>query len=100
MRVLLVSTVLILCIPAGSAIAPREPLFDDPMFQRCVIWMLNGQRGAMLDNICLDEYEIPPPSLFLCARKVEAGFSSSTDREVCAIIYEEEAKKVRAGFIR
>jgi hypothetical protein len=84
---------------AGAAEQPQQS-FDDPMFRRCLTWMLDGQRGARLDRICLDEYEIPAPSLFLCARKVQAGFLSSADREVCAIIFEEQVKKVRAGFLR
>ena len=51
MRVLLVSTVIFLCIPSTTAIAPREQLFDDPMFRRCVVWMLSSLRGAnVIDN--------------------------------------------------
>jgi hypothetical protein len=100
MRVPMLSTFFILTLWGTSVAASEGQLFDDPMFQRCVSWMLDGQRGAMIDNICLDEYEIPPPSLFLCARKIQTGFLSSTDREVCAIIFEEEVKKVRAGFVR
>ena len=100
MRVLMLLTFLVLTLPCPNAAASAEQLFDDQMFRRCVNWMLDGQRGAMIDNICLDEYEIPPPSLFLCARKVQTGFLSSTDREVCAIIFEEEVKKARAGFVR
>ena len=101
MRLLMLSMLFVLGLSGGaSAGDPREQSFDDPMFRRCVTWMLDGQRGAMIDNICLDEYEIPPPSLFLCARKVQTGFLSSTDREVCAIVFEEQVKKVRAGFIK
>ena len=100
MRLLTLSTLFILGLSGTSAADTREQSFDDPMFRRCVSWMLDGQRGAMIDNICLDEYEIPPPSLFLCARKVQTGFLSPTDREVCAIVFEEQVKKVRSGFIR
>jgi len=101
MRLLMLSTLfIILGLSSASAAESPEQSFDDPMFRRCVSWMLDGQRGAMIDNICLDEYEIPPPSLFLCARKVQTGFLSSTDREVCAIVFEEQVKKVRSGFIR
>ncbi len=101
MRILMLSTLLVLGLSGTSVAGPREQLFDDPMFRRCVSWMLDGQRGAlMIQDLCLDEYEIPPPSLFLCARKVETGFLSSTDREGCAIIFEEQAKKVRAGYIK
>lgn len=74
--------------------------FDDPMFRRCVLWMLDGKKGALIDNICEDEYEIPPPSIFLCARKIKEGFLSENDQEVCALIFEEEARKVRAGFVK
>jgi len=100
MRVLILSTLCAVALFDASAAEQQPRLFDDPMFQRCVTWMLDGQRGAMIDRICLDEYEIPPPSLFLCARKVQTGFQSPTDREVCAIIFEEQVKKVRAGFLR
>src|SRR4030095_14541215 len=100
MRILMLSTLVVFGFSGTSAAAPSEQSFDDPMFRRCVTWMLDGQRGALIDNICLSEYEIPPPSLFLCARKVQTGFVSSTDREVCAIIYEEQVKKVRAGFVK
>lgn len=90
----------LLAIGLSGASSPRDRSFDDPMFQRCVLWMLDGQRGSLIDNVCLYEYGIPPPSLFLCARKVQTGFLSPTDREVCAIIFEEEVKKVRGGYIR
>jgi len=100
MRILMLSMLLVLGLSDASAAEPRDQLFNDPMFRRCVSWMLDGQRGALIQNLCLDEYEIPPPSLFLCARKVQTGFPSPTDREVCAIVFEEQAKKVRAGFIR
>jgi hypothetical protein len=96
----MLSTLFVLGLSGAAADEPREQLFADPMFRRCVSWMLDGQRGAMIDNICADEYEIPSPSLFLCARKALGGFRSSTEREACAIIFEEEVKKVRAGFIK
>jgi len=100
MRIPIRQAFLILILSGTIAHAAEEQSFDDPMFQRCVKWMLDGQRGAMIDNICLDQYEIPPPSLFLCARKVQSGFVSPTDREVCAIVFEEEVRKVRAGFVK
>ena len=85
---------------SGASASEQSQRWFDPMFQRCVTWMLDGQRGAGLDRICLDEYEIPPPSLFLYARRVQTGFLSPTDREACAIVFEEEVKKIRAGFLR
>ena len=100
MRSLMRSTVLLLGLVASSAALADERSFDDPMFRRCVNWMLDGERGSMIDNVCLDEYGIPPPSLFLCARKVQSGFTSATDREACALIFEEQARKVRAGFVK
>ena len=74
--------------------------FDDPMFRRCVSWMLGAPRGAGLSNICLEEYDLPSPALFLCARKVTTGFASQTDQEACVIVFDEEIKKVRAGFVK
>ena len=96
MRILMLSILLVLGPSGTSGAEPREQLFDDPIFRRCVNWMLDGQRGALIQDLCLDEYEIPPPSLFLCARKVQTGFLSSIDREGCAIIFEEQAKKVES----
>jgi|SRR5262250_1546093 len=100
MRILTWLAFLLLALSGASTADSQEHSFDDPMFQRCVNWMLRGEKGALIENICIDEYEIPPPSLFICARKVKTGFTSSGDREACAIIFEEEAKKVRAGFVR
>ena len=80
--------------------AGRDQPFDDPLFRRCISWMMDGYRGAMLQNVCLDEFELPPPSLFLCARKVRTGFASDADREGCALVFEEEAKRVRAGYVK
>jgi hypothetical protein len=86
----------------GGAATPAAPAdhFDDPLFRRCIDWMLSGDKGSMIDNLCLDEYDLPPPSLFLCARKVRTGFVSEVDREGCAIVFEEEARKVRAGYVK
>ena len=100
MRTLLLLLPTLLALSGSSAAGPHEELFDDPLFRHCISWMLYGQRGALIENQCRDEYGIPPPSLFLCARKVQTGFMSPTDREACAIIFEEQAKKVRAGYIR
>jgi hypothetical protein len=83
-----------------AAAAPKDERFEDPTFQRCLVWMLDGYRGALLQNVCMDEYELPQPSLFLCARKLRTGFASENDREACAILFEEEAKKVRKGYIK
>ena len=100
MRTLLLLLPLLLGPLDASSAGQYETLFDDPLFRHCVSWMLDGQRGALIENQCLDEYDIPPPSLLLCARKVQTGFASPTDREACAIVYEEQAKKVRAGYVR
>ena len=70
------------------------------MFQRCIDWMLDGNGGALIGNICVDQYDIPPPSIFLCARKVMTGFPSSADQEGCALLFEEQARKVRAGYVK
>jgi hypothetical protein len=99
-RALAIATLLPLGAAAGATPAARENMFNDPLFRRCISWMLDGYRGALLQNFCMDEYELPQPSLFLCARKIRSGFTSASDREGCAIVFEEEAKKVRAGYIR
>lgn len=85
---------------AATARASGDPPFDDPLFRRCVTWLMTGERGALIDNVCLDEYDLPSPSMFICARKVRQGFTSKTDQEACAIILEEEIKKVRAGYVK
>ena len=84
----------------SSGAAPHGAPFDDPLFRRCINWMLDGTGGGMIDNLCLEYYALPPPSLFQCARKVTTGFSSANDQEVCAILFEEQARKVRAGYVK
>lgn len=86
-------------LPEGHT-APREYAFDNPFFQRCLTWMLEGTGGALIENVCIDQYDLPPPSLFICARKVRTGFQSNNDQEGCAILFEEQARKVRAGYIK
>jgi hypothetical protein len=85
-------------LPGGPAV-PQDQSFDDPLFRRCVDWMMKGYGGALIDNRCLDEYGLPPPSLFICARKISRGFSSQNDLETCAVIFDEQARKVRSGYI-
>jgi hypothetical protein len=92
---------LVLAGGAGvAAAAPREAPFEDPMFRRCIAWMLDGNRGGLIENICRDEYDLPPPSFFLCARKIRTGFASQNDREGCAILFDDSAKRIREGYIR
>jgi hypothetical protein len=86
-------------LPEGRA-APREYAFDNPFFQRCMTWLLDGTGGAMIGNLCIDQYDLPPPSLFICARKVMTGFASSTDQEGCAVLFEDQARKIRAGYVK
>ena len=100
MRGVILFSLFVLGSPEAKAQTIRERLVNDPMLQRCIGWMLDGYRGAFIQDICLDEYGIPPPSLFMCARKVTAGFASSADQEGCAILFEEQAKKVRAGYLK
>ena len=88
------------CCAAGPSFAAEEPPFDDPMFRRCVTWLMTGERGAFIDNLCLEEYDLPSPAMFICARKVRLGFKSKTDQQACAIILEEEIKKVKAGYVK
>lgn len=98
MRILLSTLLLVAGLFETDAAQPEDYLFDDPMFRRCLTWMLTGQRGAGIDNVCLDRYEIPPPSLFKCARYVQVGFPSSTDRQVCIVIFEDKATKAANGL--
>ena len=97
---LLLSPLVLLSASSGTGATPRESPFDEPLFRRCINWMLDGTGGALIDNLCLEHYSLPPPSLFLCARKVMTGFSSASDQEGCAILFEEEARKVRAGYVK
>jgi len=85
-------------LPASNA--ARYELFKDELFQQCINWMLDGTGGSMIDNRCNSEFGIPPPSLFMCARKVMIGFSSAIDQEGCALIFEEQARKARAGYVK
>ncbi len=99
-RPLFALALLVAFFAAWASAAPREPPFEDPMFRRCLAWMLDGNRGGLIQNICVDEFELPPPSLFLCARGIRTGFASANDREGCAILFEDNARKVREGYIR
>jgi hypothetical protein len=83
-------------LPESRAAAP----FDDPLFQRCVHWLLEGSGGALIDNLCTDQYGFPPPSLFICARKVTTGFQSAGDQEGCALLFEDQTRKIRAGYVK
>ena len=100
MRSLLLAVLVLFCLCAKPSAAITEKTFEDPLFRRCIIWMMDGYRGAFLQVPCMDEYDLPQPSLFLCARKIRQGFADATDREACALIFEEEAKAVRAGYIK
>jgi hypothetical protein len=90
----------IFAVLASATAGPKNHSLDEPLFRRCIDWMMSGYGGSMIDNVCLEEYEIPPPSLFICARKVRIGFTSEADREGCAIIFDEEARKARAGYVK
>jgi hypothetical protein len=90
----------LLSASSATDAAPGESPFDDPLFRRCINWMLRSTGGALIDNLCLEHYSLPPPSLFSCARKVMTGVKSDADQEGCAILFEEEAKKVRAGYVK
>jgi len=100
MRMIAIAMVLGASAMIEASAATTEDRFNDPVFKRCIVWMLDGYRGALLQNICMDEYGLPQPSLFQCARKIRTGFASKDDREFCAIVFEEEAKKVRDGYIK
>src|SRR5262249_61176216 len=75
-------------------------MFKDPMLRRCVYWLLTGTRGALIEPLCVQEYQIPSPSLFLCAQKILTGFQSQTDLDACVIVLDEQARKARAGYCR
>lgn len=85
--------------PATHA-ATNQQLFDDPLFRRCISWLLDGNSGALIENLCVEDYSLPAPSLFLCARRVMTGFKSESDQEGCAVLFEEQARKVRAGYVK
>lgn len=95
----LVAAIAVVPAHRGPADAAELP-FDDGLFRRCISWMLSGEGGALIDNLCTANYALPSPSMFMCARKSISGFDSVQDREVCAIIFDEQAKKARAGKVR
>ena len=103
-RIIGLAAGVVLCAAAPAstptAATGREALFQDKLFQQCINWMLDGVGGAMIENQCIDYYAFPPPSLFMCARKVFTGFASANDREVCAVIFEDQASKARAGYVK
>lgn len=84
----------------GAAASDVDVPFQDGLFRRCVAWLIRGDGGALIDNLCEDRYALPTPSMFICARKAISGFDSATDREVCAVLFEEQARKTRATEIR
>ncbi len=88
------ATALALVVLSGIAhpVHAEEPPFDDQLFRRCVGWMLSGKGGAMIENMCIAEYSIPAPSL--------AGFDTELEREVCATVFDEQAKRARGARIR
>jgi hypothetical protein len=98
--VLSFSALLVVGMSMAEAADRRATLFDDPLFRRCISWMLDGSGGALIENRCIADFAIPPPSIFSCARKVMTGFQSSADQEGCALIFEEQAKKVRSGYVK
>jgi hypothetical protein len=101
LSILVAAAFMLLAGPAARpGAAGRDAMFDDPLFRRCIGWMLDGYRGAMLQNVCLEEFELPPPSLFLCARKIRLGFASPADREGCALVFEENARRAREGYVK
>ena len=101
MRMPLVSFVMLASVLGATAAgATEQPPFDDPMFRRCVAWLMTGERGALIDNVCLEEFDLPSPAMFTCSRKVRTGFTSKTDQDACVIILEQEIKKVRAGYVK
>lgn len=91
---------LLLFAASASRATPREQMFDDPLFRRCIAWMLDGTQGALIENLCIDDFAIPPPSIFLCARKAMTGFQSAADQEGCALVFEDQARKARSGFVK
>jgi hypothetical protein len=98
---LALGVVMVLSLAPSSGQTPVPPdRFDDPLFRQCIAWMLDARGGGLLGNRCMDEYALPTPSLFQCARKVATGFDSPQDREGCALIFEDRARQVRAGFVR
>jgi hypothetical protein len=100
LRPWLAAIIFLVGVSAESRAAAEENAFDDVLFRRCISWMLNGEGGALIDNLCTADYSIPPPSLFICARKVLAGFDSDADRVGCALIFDEQAKRARAGRVK
>src|SRR5688572_10817164 len=84
----------------GTGAQSRQVPFDDPLFRRCISWMLEGSGGALIDNRCSADFAIPSPSIFSCARKVMTGFQSAADQEGCALIFEEQARRVRSGYVK
>src|SRR5262245_15932396 len=84
----------------ATAADNSDEMFQDPLLRRCLYWLLTGTRGALIEPLCTGEYQIPPPSLFMCARKIETGFDSQNDLEASAIVFDEKAKKARSGYVR
>jgi hypothetical protein len=97
---LLICAALSIGLPRHASAQSRDVPFDDPLFRKCISWMLDGNRGALIDNLCIDNYAIPPPSIFLCARKVMTGFISAADQEGCALVFEEQARRARTGYVK
>jgi hypothetical protein len=89
-----------IALSASAIPASAQEMFDDELFRKCYRWLVEGKGGALIDNLCLDLYGIPPPTLFICARKIQDGFDSEGDRKGCAFVFEDYARQVKASRIR
>lgn len=84
----------------GVAPASAGEIFDEDLFRKCYRWMTEGKGGALIDNLCLDIYGIPPPTLFICARKIQEGFDSEADRKSCVFVFEDYTRRIAESRVR
>ena len=94
---------LVLALLPAPALAEVLPEPADRARQReaCVAWMLKGAYPSGLQEVsCTSEFGLPSPFLFKCASAQNEGYSSTGQREACALFLARAADATRQGYVR
>ena len=97
LRLILLLTGLCTSLSAASA---QDPRTTDPRFIQCLIWLMDGYPSGIEEWDCGGNYQLPSPYHFSCASALKYGFDNPTQREACALFFEQQAERARTSYTR
>ena len=67
---------------------------------QCLGWMIQGYPSGLEEASCTNQFSLPSPFLFKCARAERQGYDSEMQRNACTLFLKKASLRAENGYVR